>query len=57
MKTFCIQCYDNEGVPLNKFEQFTMHDKDFSKFLKRVEARGLVDIDDNSEELKIYPVT
>ncbi|CAI2174787.1 4522_t:CDS:2 [Funneliformis geosporum] len=53
MKTFRIQCYDNEGVPLNKFERFTMCDEDFSKFLKRVEARGLENIDDNNEEPEI----
>ena len=53
MKTFHIQCYDDEGVLLNKFERFTMRDEDFSKFLKRVEARGLENIDDHNEIPKI----
>ncbi|RIA90492.1 hypothetical protein C1645_823334 [Glomus cerebriforme] len=53
MKSFCIQCYDNEGVPLNKFEQFTMHNEDFRGLLKRMEARGLKNIDDDNEEPEI----
>ncbi|EXX61870.1 uncharacterized protein OCT59_004664 [Rhizophagus irregularis] len=54
MKTFHIQCYDNEGMPLDKFEQFEMrNNEDFSKLLKRVEARGLENIEDNNKVSKI----
>jgi hypothetical protein len=40
-------------VCLNKFERFTMCDEDFSKFLRRVEARGLENIDDDNKEPEI----
>jgi hypothetical protein len=54
MKTFHIQRYNNEGVPLDKFDQFTMrNNEDFSKLLKRIEARGLENIKDNNEVSKI----
>ncbi|RIA89359.1 hypothetical protein C1645_738698 [Glomus cerebriforme] len=53
MKSFHIQCYDNESVPLNKFERFTMRDKDFRGFLKRMKARGLENIDNDNEEPEI----
>jgi hypothetical protein len=53
MKTFCIQCYDDEGVPLNKFERYTMRDKDFREFLMRVKVKGLANIDDDNEEPEI----
>ncbi|GBB96957.1 hypothetical protein RclHR1_02880023 [Rhizophagus clarus] len=52
-KSFYIQCYDDEGVPLNKFELFTMNDRDFREFLRRVKARGLENIDDDNEISKV----
>lgn len=53
-KTFRIQCYNNEGEPLNKFERFMMRDnEDFSRFLKRVGARGIENINDNNEETEV----
>jgi hypothetical protein len=51
MKSFHLQ-YDNEGVLLNKFEQLTMCDEDFRGFLRRMEAKGLANIDDHSQEPK-----
>ncbi|CAG8717405.1 15263_t:CDS:2, partial [Funneliformis caledonium] len=53
-KTFRVQCNNDEGEPLDKFEEFTIRDEnDFCEFLKRVDARGLKHIDDNNEVPKV----
>lgn len=45
--------WSEEGEPLNKFGLSTMNNDDYSNFLKRVEARGLENINDNNEEPKV----
>ncbi|RIA81108.1 hypothetical protein C1645_701088 [Glomus cerebriforme] len=52
--TFCVQCYNKEGEPLDKFELFKMYNnEDLNKFLRRVKARGLENINDSNREPKV----
>jgi hypothetical protein len=53
-KTFCVQCFDDNGNPLKKFERYTMsNNEDFWYFLGREGTTGLVNIDDNHKEPRI----
>jgi hypothetical protein len=48
---FYVQKYNNEGELSDRFEEYLMHDQnEFSSFLKRVEAKGLVSIDASDEK-------
>src|ERR1043165_5801684 len=55
-KTFYIESYDNEGEPLEKFEEHTMYDEDdFCDFMKSVYGKGLESIDDKIHSIYSIP--